>query len=367
MMSSTIRRVNTFKIDFANLPKKPRFEEIHQFVKTTLGLPKEKMERLQVNHYHWCVFVKCVDLATAQQTVLQHNNKHAFEIDGKKYIIKIQMEDGAVDVRLHDLPEEITNDQVKAFLSTYGEILSICELVWEEKYELAGLKTGIREVKMILKQQIKSFISIEGQNTYVTYIGQQTTCRHCGEYSHSGIPCTQNKKLLVQKVSVNERLKDAKKSAGKSSYASALKTKSQPRFVPVVFNEDSNGMEGDSVNTLTAAKAVEMINQGAGSSGGGSGLTEAFDKILSYDGNSGGSSGVGSGGSGCLADFPQQSEEILQETIIRDGDQEFVFKTPLTQPQDVDLAMDSDGSSSSSASGKRPRGRPPKKQKVVPN
>lgn len=73
-MSSTIRRVNTFKIDFASLPKKPRFEEIHHFVKTTLGIPKEKIERLQVNHYFWCVFVKCVDLATAQQTVLQHNN-----------------------------------------------------------------------------------------------------------------------------------------------------------------------------------------------------------------------------------------------------------------------------------------------------
>ncbi|KAL9695560.1 hypothetical protein quinque_014845 [Culex quinquefasciatus] len=316
-MSSTIRRVNTFKIDFASLPKKPRFEEIHHFVKTTLGIPKEKIERLQVNHYFWCVFVKCVDLATAQQTVLQHNNKHAFEIDGKKYTIKIQMEDGAVDVRLHDLPEEITNDQVKKFMSAYGEILSVRELVWEEKYELTGLKTGVREVKMILKHQIKSFISIEGQHTYVTYIGQQTTCRHCGEIQSQWHPCTQNKKLLLQKVSVNERLKDAKKPTGKSSYADALMTKPSPRFVPAVLVEDNT---------------ARIIIQDGGSSGDANGL----------------------------ADMRQKTTPILQETIIRDGDQLCVFKTPLTLPQDGDGAEESDGSSTSSASGKRPRGRPPK-------
>lgn len=355
-MSSTIRRVNTFKIDFASLPKKPRFEEIHHFVKTTLGIPKEKIERLQVNHYFWCVFVKCVDLATAQQTVLQHNNKHAFEIDGKKYTIKIQMEDGAVDVRLHDLPEEITNDQVKKFMSAYGEILSVRELVWEEKYELAGLKTGVREVKMILKHQIKSFISIEGQHTYVTYIGQQTTCRHCGEYSHSGIPCTQNKKLLLQKVSVNERLKDAKKPTGKSSYADALMTKPSPRFVPAVLVEDNTGMDCDGDNTHTDAENFEMTTEGDDSSGGGSGFAAKPGIIIQDGGSSGGASG--------LADVLQKTTPILQETIIRDGDQLCVFKTPLTLPQDGDGAEESDGSSTSSASGKRPRGRPPKKPKT---
>ncbi|KAL1378473.1 hypothetical protein pipiens_015566, partial [Culex pipiens pipiens] len=226
----------------------------------------------------------CVDLATAQQTVLQHNNKHAFEIDGKKYTIKIQMEDGAVDVRLHDLPEEITNDQVKKFMSAYGEILSVRELV------------------------------------------------------------------------VNERLKDAKKPTGKSSYADALMTKPSPRFVPAVLVEDNTGMDCDGDNAHTDAENFEMTTEGDGSSGGGSGFAAEPGIIIQDGGSSGGASGP--------ADMLQKTTPILQETIIRDGDQLCVFKTPLTLPQDGDGAEESDGSSTSSASGKRPRGRPPKKPKT---
>ncbi|KAL9697578.1 hypothetical protein quinque_001019 [Culex quinquefasciatus] len=239
-------------------------------------------------------------------------------------------------------PKRSPTIKSKKFMSAYGEILSVRELVWEEKYELAGLKTGVREVKMILKHQIKSFISIEGQHTYVTYIGQQTTCRHCGEYSHSGIPCTQNKKLLLQKVSVNERLKDAKKPTGKSSYADALMTKPSPRFVPAVLVEDNTGMDCDGDNTHTDAENSEITTEGNGSSGGGSGFA-AEPGIIIQDG---GSSGDANG----LADMRQKTTPILQETIIRDGDQLCVFKTPLTLPQDGDGAEESDGSSTSSAS-----------------
>lgn len=200
-------RENTFRIDFSNIPRKPNYKYVHHFAARDLGLSREQVKRIQISHIYGCAFVETVDIATAQQTVQQHDNKHEYECNKKKYRLRIQMEDGCVLVKLHDLSCDISDEQISQHMIQYGEVASIQELVWGDDYEFSGLPSGIRLVRMILKHQIKSYINIEGENTYVTYSGQRATCRHCGEYVHIGIPCVQNKKLLVQKVSVNERLR----------------------------------------------------------------------------------------------------------------------------------------------------------------
>lgn len=205
-MSLRKNRENTFRIDFSNIPKKPTFKEIHKFVARDLGLSVEQVCRIQISHIYNCAFVQTVDLATAQDIVQLHDNRHEYECNKQRYKLRILMEDGCIHVKLHDLSMDITDEQVEHHMSQYGEVASIQELVWTDDYEFAGLPTGIRQVKMILKHPIKSFICICGESTYVTYPGQRPTCKHCGEYTHTGIPCVQNKKLLVQKASVNERL-----------------------------------------------------------------------------------------------------------------------------------------------------------------
>ena len=230
-MSSSRRRENTFRIEFANLPKKPSFENIHCFIAESLGLSKTQVVRVQINHYLWCAFVKCVDLATAQSIVQQHDNRHEIDISGKKFKLRILMEDGAVDVRLHDLSEDISDESIVEHMSAYGQVLSIEELAWPQKYAFDDIPSGIRSVKMILKNPIKSYITVEGETTYVTYFGQKHTCKHCNEYTHTGIPCTQNKKLLVQKASVNDRIGTARNAPKTTSYANAVKMKAGPTFV----------------------------------------------------------------------------------------------------------------------------------------
>lgn len=39
-----IRRENTFRIDYANIPKKPSFEELHNFIGEELGLKREEIQ-----------------------------------------------------------------------------------------------------------------------------------------------------------------------------------------------------------------------------------------------------------------------------------------------------------------------------------
>lgn len=194
------RRENTFRVDYSNMPKKPSFEDVHNFIGTELGLKHGEVTRLQCSRTHGCAFVKVIDNDLAQQIVDQHDGKHAIEYEGKSYPIRITMEDGAVDVKLFDLSDEVSDDDIVKFLSDFGEVVSIRELYWEDKYMFKAIPTGVRVAKMFVKRNIDSYVTIHGQTTQLQYHGQQHTCRHCNESAHNGISCVNNKKLMVQKT-----------------------------------------------------------------------------------------------------------------------------------------------------------------------
>lgn len=194
------RRENTFRVDYSNVPKKPSFEDVHKFVGIELGLKPGDVTRLQCSRTHGCAFVKVIDNDLAQAIVDQHDGKHAIEYEGKSYPIRIAMEDGAVDVKLFDLSDEVSDDEIIEFLSDFGEVISVRELYWEDKYLFKAIPTGVRVVKMFVERNIDSFVTIGGLLTQVQYHGQQHTCRHCNEPAHNGISCVNNKKLMVQKT-----------------------------------------------------------------------------------------------------------------------------------------------------------------------
>lgn len=212
----SVRRENTFRIHYENVPKKPSFEELHDFVAIELGLEYEQVLRLQPSRALGCAFVKVVDLELAQKIVAEHDNIHEIEVDGKTYKLRITLEDGSVEVKLTDLSELTTNEKVARALSAYGEVLSVTEQVWDSKYRFAGRPTGARIVRMMLQRNIESYVTIDGQSTNVTYSGQLQTCRHCGEFVHNGISCVQNKKLLVQKTYANVAKETGPKPIGPS-------------------------------------------------------------------------------------------------------------------------------------------------------
>ena len=208
------RRENTFRIDYAKVPKKPSFEEVHLFIGNQLGMKREEVKRIQCSRLLGCAFVKANDLSVAQGIVENHDGKHEIVVGDKKYPIRLTMEDGAVDVKLFDLSEDVSDLEITKFMSDYGEILSIRELMWEANYMFNGYPTGVRVVRMIVKKNIPSTVIIDGEATCVQYYGQQHTCRHCNEAIHNGISCIQNKKLLVQKFDADH---------SKQSYANVAK------------------------------------------------------------------------------------------------------------------------------------------------
>lgn len=120
-------------------------------------------------------------------------------------------------MRLYDLTEGTSREQISEYLSAYGDIISAEPEIWDDKYAFGGIETGVWIVKMMVTRNIPSYITIDGDSTYVAYYGQRHTCRHCGEYVHNGTSCVQNKKLLMQKLAVDP--------AARPTYANVTKTK----------------------------------------------------------------------------------------------------------------------------------------------
>lgn len=198
------RRENTFRVDYSQFPKQLSHDEIHKFVGKELGLSRENVLLLQPSRRLGCTFVEVNNLDLAEAIVKQHDNKHEFVFDGKIYKLRIMMEDGAVEVRLFDLSNDASNEQVAEFLGDYGDVLNVRDLLWDERSAFGGIRTGVRIARMVVKKNIPSLVSILGEETAVGYKGQRQTCIHCQEFVHVGIPCVQNKKLLVQKLAADQ-------------------------------------------------------------------------------------------------------------------------------------------------------------------
>ncbi|KAL9698991.1 hypothetical protein quinque_002432 [Culex quinquefasciatus] len=133
-MAQVRSRENTFKVDLSNFPKRPSIEELQKFVLVKLGLAVGQVKRFQVNHAQNCVHVKCSELKVAQDTVAMHNGKHVMEINKTKVTVRLVMEDGGVEVKIHDLSENVSNDDIVAFLRHFGDVLSIREVSWGEGF-----------------------------------------------------------------------------------------------------------------------------------------------------------------------------------------------------------------------------------------
>lgn len=241
------RRENTFRIDLSNVPRKPSHEEVHEFVNTELGLQKEQVVRIQPSRSLQCVFVKVIELSIAQRIVAEHDNKHETEIDGKMYKLRIRLEDGAVEVKLHDLSEDVSDGKIVEYLRAYGDVISIRELMWDERYTFGGIPTGVREVKMMVKENIPSYVTIDGEITALSYYGQQQTCRHCSEFVHNGISCVQNKKLLVQKLNADQ------------SYAKVVKQQSNPKIArPIPIRQNTNTQKTNHQQMETISSKTQL-------------------------------------------------------------------------------------------------------------
>lgn len=120
-----------------------------------------------------------------------HHLKRFMSCEGKRLAIPlpIYIDSCAVDVRLHDLPEEIENHLIVSFMQQYGEVISIRNDVWRSYFP--GLSNGVHIVRMKLTVLIPSYITVCEETTHVSYFSQTRTCRNCGAKEHPKLRCSE--------------------------------------------------------------------------------------------------------------------------------------------------------------------------------
>lgn len=210
-------RINTIRIDYGALPNKPSLTKVQKFCSEKLGLKRGEVIRIQNSRVLNVTFVTVIDLNLANKLCEEHGHNHEMTgADKKQYPVTISMEDGTVLVKMYDLSTDVSNDAVAKFLEQYGDVHDVYEDQLGDDQEFAGAYTGIRIAKMVVKQNIPSWVTINGELTQLSFFGQRQTCRHCYDFLHVGVGCVQNKKLLVQKTYADAAKQPAKPQPSKT-------------------------------------------------------------------------------------------------------------------------------------------------------
>lgn len=263
---SAFRR-NAFLIDFSNLPKLPKQEEAHLFVHQKLNLGYDDVDSIQLSNAKFALIVECATLELAINTVNKHDRKQFIEIDKKRYQIALSMDDGGTDVKIHDLPPRMDNKLIVEWMSRYGEVISIRDYTWSEKVYFKNKNNGVRTVRIRLQNPIPSYITVHGEETYVTYKNQTPTCRHCGYKAHRGRGCMENRLILGENgTSVNDRMDRARFSYADVVSKTAEANKYQERMEDTACGgEESTAPAGSSEQVaggsmITTTGAVPKVS-----------------------------------------------------------------------------------------------------------
>ncbi|KAL1376635.1 hypothetical protein pipiens_016785 [Culex pipiens pipiens] len=180
-------RIHTFYLDIRGI-KKLKLENVYDFIADKLLLTEADVAAIQPDLAESKVYVECHSLEKAEEVVRRFDGSQELVNNGEVHKIKLQMEDGATEVKIYHLPPRMPNEEITRFMESYGEILSIRNETCKSK-RFANTPNGVRMVRIRLRKQIPSFISVKGYSTYVTYSNQIQTCKHCGDCVHYGTSC----------------------------------------------------------------------------------------------------------------------------------------------------------------------------------
>lgn len=162
---------------------------VQWFVEKSMGLNFTGLRSIQLHNIHHCVLIEMTDPAAAVKTAAEHHLKHAFRISPTKEIVILIY----VDVRIHDLPPDMSNMQIAKAMLQYDDVLTIRDEVWRDIFP--DLPNGVRVLKMKLSKPVRLYVTICSLSSLATHTGQIATCRLCGFQRHVSKSCSDAAKI----------------------------------------------------------------------------------------------------------------------------------------------------------------------------
>uniref|UniRef100_H2XZ24 CCHC-type domain-containing protein n=1 Tax=Ciona intestinalis TaxID=7719 RepID=H2XZ24_CIOIN len=91
-------------------------------------------------------------------------------------------------VNLSWVPIPMSHEDIKEELKKYGQVIKIIGRI-DKDGPLTGRRAAIMKNENLEKNPIPSYLWIKGEELYVTYKGQEITCKYCGEVGHKQANC----------------------------------------------------------------------------------------------------------------------------------------------------------------------------------
>ena len=130
-----------------------------------------------------------------QEVVDAYDSKFAIKYNDTTHHMRLYVEDGGTDVKLHHLPPKMPEEWIAEYLSSYGEIIHIKHEMCKSQL-FPQTPSGVRVARVRMTAPIPSFINIKGYSSHCTYTNQIQTCRHCNQEVHFGASCAENRTKL---------------------------------------------------------------------------------------------------------------------------------------------------------------------------
>lgn len=176
-------------MDVSILPVRPKPAVVKRFLEEKIQLDMMQVKSIQLHNVRNNTLIEMYNAEAADLLADEHNLKHSLEHNNKIYPIPVYVDDGATNVRVHDLPPELANEVIVKHMRQFGEIISIEDEKWTNFFP--GIPNGVRVLRMRLSRAIPSFVEVDNEKTLVTYTNQTPTCRHCGRQVHFTMKCSE--------------------------------------------------------------------------------------------------------------------------------------------------------------------------------
>ncbi|KAG5869402.1 hypothetical protein JTB14_026277 [Gonioctena quinquepunctata] len=178
-------RVNTFSLDFTELPQRINAYEVHEFIDSKLKLQDDQLLSIatkEINH------IKVVTQEIVDNILEVYDDKLKFlSQDGKEYKVIISNESTKQIVKIHRIPLEVPESEIRNAMAYFGTIESITNDMWKNLRFKCYNETKL--IRMEMRRPIPSYIIIAGVKYWITYPGQQRTCRKCNSTEHEVKDC----------------------------------------------------------------------------------------------------------------------------------------------------------------------------------
>lgn len=179
-------RKNTVSVDFHEVEEKPSHLEIHLFIKNVLELELADIEAIGI--YGTKAVIKLINETKVEELFEKYLETVFTAQNGKQYKIRLCNESKRTVVKVHRVPLEIPDAELKKSLSMYGNVEEVRKECW--KNLPFPVYNELRSVKMEINRPIPSYINIGNQLYWVTYFGQEKTCKRCGKTTHEAKDCS---------------------------------------------------------------------------------------------------------------------------------------------------------------------------------